>query len=212
MNYNGKNVPEVVIKRLPRYYRYLGDFLKEGITRVSSGMLSERMNSGASQIRQDFNYFGGFGQQGYGYDAEYLHSEIAKILGLNDGYRAVIFGAGHLGLALVNHARFEERGFNIMALFDNDVKKVGNTANGKPVIHIDEAEKYIKENNISIAIIAIPKDKVNEIAPRLGEWGIKGIWNFTSAEIKCDKSVAIENVHMSDSLMTLAYKIKQGDL
>ncbi len=211
MNYNGKNVPEVVIKRLPRYYRYLADCLKQGETRISSGRLSEKMNVTASQVRQDFNYFGGFGQQGYGYNVEYLYNEIAKILGLTDGYKAVIIGAGHLGMALVNHASFERRGFDICALFDVDNRKIGKTVNSKPIFHMDNLEGYIKKNNVSIAILALPKEAVCELAEKLVEYGIKGLWNFSSAEIKTEKPVAIENVHMSDSLMTLAYKIKQSD-
>ena len=209
MNYKGKNVPDVVIKRLPRYYRYLGDLLGQDITRISSGKLSEKMNVTASQIRQDFNYFGGFGQQGYGYNVEYLYNEIAEILGLKEGYRAIIIGAGHLGLALANHASFEKRGFKISAIFDNDTKKVGQTVNKKPILNISELEKYIKENNITIAIIAIPKDAVGEMAEKLASYGIKGLWNFSSAEIITSVPVAVENVHMSDYLMTLSYKIKQ---
>lgn len=209
MNYKGKNVPEVVIKRLPRYFRYLGDLLSQDITRISSGKLSERMNVTASQIRQDFNYFGGFGQQGYGYNVEYLYNEIAEILGLKEGYKAIIIGAGHLGMALANHRSFEKRGFKILALFDNDKNKIGLSVNNKPVLHINDLEKYIKDNKITIAILATPKDTVGEIAENLSDYGIKGLWNFSSAEIITSTPVAVENVHMSDYLMTLSYKIKQ---
>ncbi len=208
MEYKDKNVPEVVIKRLPRYYRYLGECLDQGIMRISSGKLSEKMSVTASQIRQDFNYFGGFGQQGYGYNVEYLHNEIAQILGLKNGYKAIIIGAGHLGMALANHASFEKRGFAITALFDIDEKKVGTKINGKPVFHIKDIERFIKKNNISIAILSLPKSEVIELADKLAEYGIKGLLNFSSAEIKTAKHVAVENVHMSDSLMTLSYKIK----
>ena len=211
MNFKGKNVPEVVIKRLPRYYRYLGEYIKSGTARISSASLSEKMGVTASQIRQDFNYFGGFGQQGYGYNVEFLHGEIAELLGLCEGYKAVIIGAGHLGFALANHASFEKRGFHITALFDVDENKVGKTVNQKPIYHIDEIEEYILQNDISIAILAIPKNEVGALAERLADYGIKGLWNFSSAEIKLSKPVAIENVHMSDSLMTLSYKIKQGE-
>lgn len=211
MNFKGKNVPEVVIKRLPRYYRYLGEYIKSGTARISSASLSEKMGVTASQIRQDFNYFGGFGQQGYGYNVEFLHGEIAELLGLCEGYRAVIIGAGHLGFALANHASFEKRGFHITALFDIDENKVGKTVNQKPIYHIDEIEEYILQNDISIAILAIPKNEVRALAERLADYGIKGLWNFSSAEIRLSKPVAIENVHMSDSLMTLSYKIKQGE-
>ena len=211
MNYKGKNVPEVVIKRLPRYYRYLGDLLAQDIKRISSGKLSEKMCVTASQIRQDFNYFGGFGQQGYGYNVEYLYNEIAEILGLKEGFKAIIVGAGHLGLALANHASFEKRGFQILAMFDNDSKKIGLDVNGKPILHISELEKYISDNEIQIAILAVPKDTVVEMAEKLSQYGIKGLWNFTSAEIITSVPVAVENVHMSDYLMTLSYKIKQGN-
>lgn len=209
VNYNGKNVPEVVIKRLPRYYRYLGDLLKQGVTRISSGKLSEKMNVTASQIRQDFNYFGGFGQQGYGYNVEFLYNEIAGIMGLQEGYKTIIVGAGHLGLALANHASFEKRGFIINALFDIDPEKVGTVVNNKPVYHMDDIKNYITQNDISIAILALPKEVVPQIADSLADYGIKGLWNFSSAEIKTKKPVAVENVHMSESLMTLSYKIKQ---
>lgn len=209
MDYKGKNVPEVVIKRLPRYFRYLGDLLSQDITRISSGKLSERMNVTASQIRQDFNYFGGFGQQGYGYNVEYLYNEIAEILGLKEGYKAIIIGAGHLGMALANHQSFEKRGFKILALFDNDQNKIGLSANNKPVLNINDLEKFIKDNKITIAILATPKDTVGEIAQKLATYGIKGLWNFSSAEIITSTPVAVENVHMSDYLMTLSYKIKQ---
>lgn len=209
MDYKGKNVPEVVIKRLPRYFRYLGDLLSQDITRISSGKLSERMSVTASQIRQDFNYFGGFGQQGYGYNVEYLYNEIAEILGLKEGYKAIIIGAGHLGMALANHHSFEKRGFKILALFDNDQNKIGLNVNNKPVLHMKDLEKYIKDNKITIAILATPKDTVTEIAENLANYGIKGLWNFSSAEIITSTPVAVENVHMSDYLMTLSYKIKQ---
>lgn len=211
MNYKGKNVPDVVIKRLPRYYRYLGDYLMQGTTRISSGKLSERMNVTASQIRQDFNYFGGFGQQGYGYNVEYLYNEIAEILGLKEKYKAIIIGAGHLGLALANHASFEKRGFLITAMFDNDEKKIGTVVNGKQILNIDNLKEYVKENQISIAILALPKTEVSDIVSILSECGIKGLWNFSSAEINVGNEIAVENVHMSDSLMTLSYKIKQEE-
>ena len=211
MNFKGKNVPDVVIKRLPRYYRYLGDYLAQGTTRISSGKLSERMNVTASQIRQDFNYFGGFGQQGYGYNVEYLYNEIAEILGLKEKYKAIIIGAGHLGLALANHASFEKRGFLITAMFDTDKNKVGNVINGKPILHISELKDYVTKNRISIAILALPKTEVPQIVDVLAECGIKGLWNFSSAEINAGKNIAVENVHMSDSLMTLSYKITQEE-
>lgn len=208
MNYNGKKVPDVVIKRLPRYYRYLGEFLKQGINRISSGYLSEKMNVTASQIRQDFNYFGGFGQQGYGYNVEYLYKEIGAILGLDEGYKTIIIGAGHLGHALANHTTFEKRGFKILALFDNDPDKIGEVINGLTVYNVNDLEHYIKENDVKIAILAIPKGATAEMADNLAEYGIEGLCNFSYVELESNK-VAVENVHFTDSLMTLAYKIKR---
>ena len=209
LNYNGKKVPDVVIRRLPRYYRYLGELLKLGEKRISSGLLSEKMNVTASQIRQDFNYFGGFGQQGYGYNVEFLHKEIGNILGLNDGYNAIIVGAGHLGHALANHNTFAKRGFRILALFDSDREKTGGIINGMPILHTDFLESYIKDNDVKIAILAVPKAATAEVADKLIECGIEGLCNFSYVELK-SKKVAVENVHFADSLMTLAYKIRQN--
>ena len=200
----------MVIKRLPRYYRYLGEFLKQGTNRISSGYLSEKMNVTASQIRQDFNYFGGFGQQGYGYNVEFLYKEIGDILGLNEGYKTIIVGAGHLGHALANHNTFEKRGFKIMAVFDTDRQKTGKEINGIPILHAEEMESYIKDNGIKIAILAIPKAATAEVADSLVEYGIEGLCNFSYVELE-SKKVAVENVHFTDSLMTLAYKIKQKE-
>lgn len=211
MQYNGKKVPSVVIKRLPRYYRYLGEFLRQDIKRISSGMLSQKMNVTASQIRQDFNYFGGFGQQGYGYNVEYLHQEIGEILGLNERYKTIIVGAGHLGHALANHTTFAKRGFRLCGIFDVAPDIVGTQINGLVVQHIDGLSDFVRENGINIAILATPRAVTEEMATRLVDCGIQGLWNFSYVELKSDKPVAIENVHMSDSLMTLSYKIKQAD-
>ena len=202
-----KKVPAVVIKRLPRYYRYLSELLNQGITRVSSGELSKKMGVTASQVRQDFNYFGGFGQQGYGYNIEYLLPEIEKILGLNKGYKTVIFGAGHLGHALANHTAFARRGFKLCAIFDINPELIGAKINGAIVLPEDCMEEYIRAHKIDIAILAVPKNVVQEIADKLAACGIKGIWNFSYAELKTKNSVAVENVHLTDSLMTLSYKI-----
>lgn len=211
MNYNGKRVPAVVIKRLPRYYRYLGELLKQDIQRISSNALSEKMKVTASQIRQDFNYFGGFGQQGYGYNVEYLYNEIGEILGLKEGYTTIIVGAGYLGHALANHNAFEKRGFRLSAIFDNDRQKIGSIINGHRVQDTALMEEYVREHNIDIAILTLPRSAVEETAERLAECGIKGFWNYSYAELKLKHKVAVENVHLSDSLMTLSYKIKQGN-
>lgn len=211
LNYNGKRVPSVVIKRLPRYYRYLGELLKQDITRISSNALSEKMDVTASQIRQDFNYFGGFGQQGYGYNVEHLYREIGNILGLHDGYQTVIIGAGNLGRALANHDTFEKRGFKLAGIFDNSEQVVGTQINGITVCHIDELESFLQMNTVDIGILTVPRSAVQSTADRLVQGGVKGLLNFSYAELKMTKNVAIENVHLSDSLMTLSYKIKQGN-
>jgi len=211
MNYNGKKVPEVVIKRLPRYYRYLGELLSQGTTRVSSNALSEKMKVTASQIRHDFNYFGGFGQQGYGYNVEHLHNEIGTILGLKESYQTIIVGAGYLGHALATHQGFEKRGFFLKGIFDNDKDKIGKEINGHIVKDISEMEAFVRENKIEIAILTLPKTAVLETAEKLCDYGIKGFWNFSYSELKLKKDVAVENVHLSDSLMVLGYGIKQGN-
>lgn len=211
MNYNGKKVPAVVIKRLPRYYRYLSELLKQDINRISSNALSEKMKVTASQIRQDFNYFGGFGQQGYGYNVEFLYNEIGSILGLKEGYTTIIVGAGYLGHAIACHNGFEKRGFYLKAIFDNDKEKIGNNINGHTIMDIKDMEKYVRENNIDIAILTVPKTAVEEMADRLAKSGIKGLWNYSYAELKNKYDIPVENVHLSDSLMTLSYKIKQGN-
>lgn len=209
MEHQQKKVPAIVIKRLPRYYRYLGELLKQDVKRISSGALSEKMNVTASQIRQDFNYFGGFGQQGYGYSVENLYQEIGNILGLHDGYKTIIVGAGNLGHALANHSAFEKRGFKICAIFDRDKQVIGQKINNIEVLSEELMEQYVRDNNIDIAILTLPKTAVQATADKLAECGIKGFWNFSYAELKMDKPIAIENVHLSDSLMTLSYKIKR---
>ncbi len=210
MNYNGKTVPTVVIKRLPRYYRYLGELLKQDIVRISSEALSRKMNVTASQIRQDFNYFGGFGQQGYGYNIEHLYQTIGDILGLNEGYRTIIVGAGNLGRALANHTTFAKRGFVLAGIFDTSEEVIGRVINGITVMPMTELENFMRESTPDIAILTVPKHAVQAVADRLIEGGIKGLLNFSYAEIDTeDKTVAIENVHLSDSLMTLSYDIKR---
>lgn len=211
LNNNSKRVPAVVIKRLPRYYRYLGELLKQDITRISSNALSEKMNVTASQIRQDFNYFGGFGQQGYGYNVECLHREIGEILGLYDGYTTIIVGAGNLGRALANHDTFAKRGFKLIGIFDSDPKVIGSVINNLTVTDVAELENFTAENRVDIGILTVPKSAIETTADRLVECGVKGLWNFSYTELKTTKDIAVENVHLSDSLMTLSYKIKQGN-
>lgn len=200
-------VPMVVIKRLPRYYRYLGELMKQGVNRISSAALSEKMGVTASQIRQDFNCFGGFGQQGYGYNVPNLYAEIGEILGLNHGYSLIIIGAGNMGHALVNYANLEKRGFRVVGIFDNDAKKIGTTIKGIVVSDISKLEAFCSRNTVDIAALSLPRSEVRDVAKRLITAGIKGLWNFSYTEIAVPDDVAIENVHLSDSLMTLSYKI-----
>ncbi len=209
---NKREVPMVVIRRLPRYYRYLGELLKQGVTRISSKHLSEKMGVTASQIRQDLNCFGGFGQQGYGYKIENLYYEIGEILGLSRGYQTIIVGAGNLGRALANHAGFEKRGFHLVGIFDNSDAMVGQNLHGIEVQHIDALEKFFETNKADIAILAVPKSSVKELADRLIALGIKGLWNFSYTDIDVPEHVAVENVHLTDSLMTLAYKLKKNEV
>ncbi len=215
MHQEKREVPLVVVKRLPRYYRYLGELLRQGVTRISSGELSKKMGVTASQIRQDFNCFGGFGQQGYGYNVENLHREIANILGLSHGYKTIIVGAGHLGHALANHTNFAKRGFELVGIFDKDPILRGTVINNLPVMMMDDLEDFCKNNQVNIAILALPKKAIIEVVPKLVALGIKGLWNFSYTDITVPEDVAVENVHLSDSLMTLSYKItekqKNGD-
>ena len=208
MEMNEKKVPEVVIKRLPRYYRYLRELLNQDIRRISSNALSKKMNVTASQIRQDFNYFGGFGQQGYGYNVEHLITEIGNILGLNDGETMIIIGAGNLGRALANHNSFIKRGFTLTGIFDNDNRIVGSSINGIKVMSDSELEAFVRENKVDIAILTLPRSAVHDMAERLVACGIRGILNFSYSELDVPESVPVENVHLSDSLMTLSYRIK----
>ena len=204
-----KKISSAVIKRLPRYYRYLGELLENDVVRISSKELSIRMGVTASQFRQDLNNFGGFGQQGYGYNVEYLYSEIAKILGLEKTYNIVIVGAGNLGQALANYIDFEKSGFVVKGLFDVNPRIVGITVRGLEIQDIDHMESYVKSHHIDIAVLTLPKQKAPKIANNLAEWGIKGIWNFAPIDLNLkNDQVTVENVHLSESLMTLSYRIK----
>lgn len=207
MKQKKREVPAVVVRRLPRYYRYLGDLLQQGIHRISSGELSERMSVTASQIRQDFNCFGGFGQQGYGYNVEKLYHEIGDILGLSNAYKTIIIGAGHLGHALANHSNFAKRGFELIGIFDKDSALEGQLIHNLPVMPMEKLADFCKENQVNIAILALPRSAIEMVVPQLIELGIKGLWNFSYADISVPEDVSVENVHLSDSLMTLSYKI-----
>ena len=204
-----KVISKAVIKRLPRYYRYLGDLLANGVVRISSKELSEKMQVTASQIRQDLNNFGGFGQQGYGYNVEYLYSEIGKILGLDRTYNMIIVGAGNLGQAIANYADFEKRGFRISRLFDVDPELIGQTVRGIPICSVEGLEDYLKENKVHIAALTLPKEKAVEVANNLVRWGVKGIWNFAPVDLRLPKDVKVETAHLADTLMRLSYGLKE---
>lgn len=201
-----KEISQAVIRRMPRYYRYLGELLDAGVERISSNDLSSRMNVTASQIRQDLNNFGGFGQQGYGYNVKYLYEEIGKILGLDTTHYVIIIGAGHLGQALANYVKFEKLGFVITALFDVDPKLIGKNVRGIPILSLDDLPEYVKNNTVDIATLTMPKSKADTIANELVRLGVHAIWNFAHVDLELfDKDVIVENVHLSDSLMQLSY-------
>ena len=206
-----KKVSEAVIKRLPRYYRYLGDLLNDGVSRISSKDLSELMGITASQIRQDLNCFGGFGQQGYGYNVPYLYEEIGNILGTDRENSVVILGAGNLGKAIANYTNFKRRGFSIKAIFDNDEKIIGSKINQVEVLDISTLEDFLANNNIDIVVLAIPAVGIKNIIDVVVNSNIKGIWNFSYLDLKVPKHIAMVNVHLSDSLMTLSYKISENN-
>ena len=195
-----KEISQAVIRRMPRYYRYLGELLDAGVERISSNDLSLRMNVTASQIRQDLNNFGGFGQQGYGYNVKYLYEEIGKIRGLNQQHNIIVIGAGNLGQALANYVKFEKLGFMIIGLFDVNPALDGVTVRGIKIRMLDELEDFCRENKVDIAALTMPKEKADAIANRLVGLGIHAIWNFAHVDLELiDKDVVVENVHLSDS-------------
>ena len=204
-----KEISQAVIGRLPRYLRDLGDLKDEGLERVSSQELSERMKVTASQIRQDLNNFGGFGQQGYGYNVEYLYQEISRILGLDRTHRFIIIGAGNLGQALGGYLNFERRGFIFCGIFDQNPSLAGREVRGIRVQPMEEMEQFIRDNDVDIAVLAIPKTSAVEVAERLVQNGIKAIWNFAHVDLNVPEGIQVESVHLSDSLMKLSYNINR---
>ena len=205
----GREISQAVIRRLPRYYRYLGELLENGVERISSNDLSKKMHVTASQIRQDLNNFGGFGQQGYGYNVKYLYTEIGKILGLDKTHNFIIIGAGNLGQALANYASFERSGFILKSLFDVNPRLEGMSIRGVRVRMMDELVDFLQNNDIEIAALTIPKSKAIEVADMLTANGIKAIWNFAHTDLTLPKDVIVESVHLSDSLMQLSYNISK---
>lgn len=204
-----KGISQAVIGRLPRYFRYLGELKDEGVERISSQELSELMHVTASQIRQDFNNFGGFGQQGYGYNVEFLYKEIGKILGLDKTHHLIIIGAGNLGQALGNYMNFERRGFILKGIFDKNPVLYGKKVREIEVQPMEMVESFVRENDVDIAVLTIPKNSAVEVAEVLVENGIKAIWNFAHVDLNVPEGIQVENVHLSDSLMKLSYNLER---
>ena len=209
---NKESISRAVVKRLPRYHRYLGELMESGVERISSGDLSQRMNVTASQIRQDLNNFGGFGQQGYGYNVEYLYNEIGKILGVDKKHGMIIIGAGNLGQAIANYTNFEKRGFVVKGLFDKNEALYGKKVREIEVLPMDKLKEFIADNNIEIAALTLPKNEAVKVAEEIVEYGIKAIWNFAHTDLKLPKDIVIENVHLSESLMRLSYNLTRNHL
>ncbi len=202
-----KEISQAVIRRMPRYYRYLGELLDDGVERISSNDLSARMRVTASQIRQDLNNFGGFGQQGYGYNVKYLYDEIGNILGINQRHNMIVVGAGNLGQALANYVNFEKRGFVIIGLFDVNPNLKKSSVRGIKVRMMNELESFVKEQRVDIAALTMPKEHAKRIANILVDLGIHAIWNFAHLDLELPEHVVVENVHLSESLMQLSYNI-----
>lgn len=208
-----ENISASVIKRLPRYYRFLGELKSQGTERISSKELAKKMQTTASQVRQDFNCFGGFGQQGFGYNVDQLYNEIKQILGLNNKYKTVLIGVGNLGRAVAAHMSFEERGFELIGIFDQNPALFGQKIRGIAVQNTDNIEAFCTEHKPKVAILCIPKSSVGELSKRLYALGIRCYWNFSHYDLSLEyNDVIVQNVHMSDSLMILCYKISDNDL
>ena len=203
-------VSGAVIKRLPRYFRYLRELLREGKTRISSNELATRMQVTASQIRQDLNCFGGFGQQGYGYNVNYLYAKISEILGVGEGFHAIIIGAGNLGRALVTSSMFEKRGVDIIAMFDVKEELFGTHIGEVPIYSMEALETFCNENVVDIAVLTLPRDAAPAVVERLSSLGVPGAWNFTSSQLRdVAGNMTVESVHLGDSLMVLCYELTQ---
>ncbi|MEG1285412.1 MAG: redox-sensing transcriptional repressor Rex [Romboutsia sp.] len=206
-----KNISMAVIRRLPKYHRYLGDLLDRDIQRISSKELSDIIGFTASQIRQDLNNFGGFGQQGYGYNVEALYMEIGKILGLDRSYKAILVGAGNLGQAIANYSGFRKAGFEIKALFDANPRMIGLKIREFEILDSETIEDFVTNNEIDIAILCIPKNGAQELVNRIVKAGIKGVWNFAPLDLEVPSNVIVENVNLKESLFTLSYLMKELD-
>ena len=206
-----KGISQAVIRRMPRYYRYLGELLESGTERISSNDLSKLMKVTASQIRQDLNNFGGFGQQGYGYNVRFLYDEIGKILGLDQRHNIIIIGAGNLGQAVANYTKFDKLGFVTIALFDVNPELIGQEVRGIKIHALEELEEFCQKNKVDIAALTMPKQCADNIAHKLVDLGVHAIWNFAHVDLDLtDDTVVVENVHLSESLMQLSYNIAKN--
>ena len=203
-------ISKAVVRRLPRYYRYLGYLIDEKVERISSNELSRRMKVTASQIRQDLNNFGGFGQQGYGYNVKYLYQEIGKILGLDKTYTMIIVGSGNLGQAIANYVKFEKRGMHVIGLFDCNEALKGKLVRDIPIRMIDELPDFLQSTHVDIATLTLPKAGAEAVVNVIVENGVRAIWNFAHTDLELPDDVIVENVHLSESLMQLTYKINHS--
>lgn len=206
-NIEERGISKAVVGRLPRYYRYLGNLLDNKVERISSGELSRLMKVTASQIRQDLNNFGGFGQQGYGYNVKYLYTEIGRILGLDKTYNMIVIGGGHLGQALANYVKFEKRGFRMIGIFDINPELDGIYLRGIPIRMTSELERFLQKNEVDIAALTLPRIGAETVAPLLVKNGVKAIWNFAHTDLNLPEDIVVENVHLSESLMQLSYRL-----
>ena len=207
-----KDVSIQVVRRLPRYYRFLTELENSGVDKISSTKLAAIMSSTASQVRQDLNCFGGFGQQGYGYPVALLREEIGRILGLDHVHRSILLGAGNLGRAIATHLNFDNMGFHLSAIFEKDQRLIGTMLRGITVRSDDEIESYLSENEIDTAFLTLPKAAVESMIDKLHSLGVRYYWNFSHYDIANKYSdTVVENVHLSDSLMTLCYRINEKE-
>lgn len=204
-------ISDAVVHRLPKYYRYLSELEAAGIERVSSSRMSTDMNLNASQIRRDLNCFGGFGQQGYGYQVSRLKQEIMKILGIGSSYKAVIVGAGNIGQALLKYRHFDEEGYHIVAVFDAEPTLIGREVGSLTIRPMSDLADFMRENIVDIGIIAVPKNYAQQLADDLVSMGVRGIWNFAPVDVEARKGISVENVHLSDSLYILSYHMRDND-
>ncbi len=202
-------VSEAVMRRLPRYRRYLGELREKGVEKISSSELGEIIGYTASQIRQDFNTFGGFGQQGFGYSVERLYNEISKILGLDNEYKVVVVGIGNMGKAITNFLFNYNLGFDIIGLFDSSDKVIGSKIKGVEVKNFNDFDKFAKDNKVDIGVICVNKESARDVFDRLTNMGTRGIWNFAPIDLKTNKAVSVENVHITDSLQVLSFMMSK---